>query len=174
MAKLARLNLAAAANRGTPFTPTYPVLGEDGEYPPILGADGAPATITLRGADSDVARRLTRQHRATMQNRMAALAFGGKQQTALTEQDIAEQEAHDLELVIACTIAWTGIEDDDDQPIPCTPENARRLYEAAPYLVEQAMRHLRDRSRFFAPSSTPSAAPSTTDSASESAEGAAA
>lgn len=162
MAKLSRLDLVSAANRGTPFTPTYPTVGPDGEYPPILGADGAPASITLLGADSEVARRLTRQQRAHLQNRMAALAFTGKQQAALSELDIAEQEAHDLEIVIACTVDWSGFEDDDDHPIPCTPENARRLYESAPYLVDQAMRHLRDRARFFAPSSTPSGEPSST------------
>lgn len=166
MAQLARLNLVAAANRGTPFVPTYPTLDETGEYPPILGGDGAPATITLLGADSDVARRLTRQQRATLQNRMAALAFTGKAQHALSEQDIAEQEAHDLELVVACTVAWSGFEDDDGAPLSCTPENARALYESAPYLVEQAMRHLRDRARFFDPSSRPSAAPPTIGSAS--------
>ena len=35
----------------------------------------------------------------------------------------------------------------------------RALYEAAPYLIEQALRYLRDRSRFFGPSSAPSEPP---------------
>jgi hypothetical protein len=165
MAKLGHIDITAAANAGTTFTPHLPTIGPTGQFDPILGADGTPATLTVLGADSSVARRLSRQFRATMQNRMAALAFSGAKQEGLTEADLQAQEDHDLELVVACTVAWTGFEDDDDQPLPCTPEHVRTLYESAPYLIEQAMRHIRDRSRFLAPSSAPSAAPPDTGSA---------
>jgi hypothetical protein len=160
MAKLSSLDLTTRANVGTTFTPHLPVLdAATGEYKPILGADGTPATITLLGADSDVAKRLTRRQRAHLQNRMSALAFRGEKQDGLTEEDIAAQEEHDLEIVVACTAAWSGFEDDHDVPLPCTESNVRALYVSAPYLVEQAMRHLRDRGRFFVQSSTLSDAP---------------
>lgn len=150
MAKLSTLDLVARANAGTTFSPTYPALDADtGKYAPILSADGTPATLTMLGSDSDIAKRLNRQQRATLQNRLSAMAFRGEKQEGLTEDDLAAQEAHDLEIVIACTVAWTGFEDDDDDATPCTPETVRAVYESAPYLVEQAMRHLRDRSRFF-------------------------
>jgi len=164
MAKLSAIDITTRANAGTTFTPHEPTLDAHGEYPPIRGADGVPATITLLGADSAVAKRLTRQERATLQNRMAGLAFSGKKQDGLTEADIAAQEAYDLDLVVACTVAWTGFEDDDDAPLPCTEDHERALYEAAPYLVDQAMRHIRDRGRFFGPSSAPSEPPPPIDS----------
>lgn len=159
MAKLSTIDITTRANAGTTFTPQLPTLSAHGEYEPIRGADGTPATITLLGADSAVAKRLTRQQRATLQNRMAGMAFSGKKQDGLTESDIEAQEAYDLDLVVACTVAWTGFEDDDDAPLPCTEAHVRALYEAAPYLVDQALRHLRDRSRFFGPSLSPSGPP---------------
>jgi hypothetical protein len=164
MAKLSTIDITTRANAGTTFTPHLPTLTPQGDYELIYGADGTPATITLLGADSTVARRLTRQQRATLQNRMAGMAFSGKKQDGLTEADIAAQEAHDLDLVVACTVAWTGFEDEHDTPLPCTEDHVRALYEAAPYLVDQALRHLRDRGRFFGPSSTPSEPLPPTDS----------
>jgi hypothetical protein len=167
MAKLSSLNLVDRAGRGAVLVvrdTTQPV-GEDGEHPAILAADGSPATLTLLGMDSPQARRIQYRTRAAFQSRVLARAHAAQKADGITPDDIAEQAEADLDLLVALTVDWHGFEDDDDQPIPCTPAAVRALYAASPIILEQALAFVQDRRRFFGPPSTPSAGTSSTSSA---------
>jgi hypothetical protein len=168
MAKIGSLKFKQQAEQGATMVVRDPFgeANEDGELPPLLAADGTPATLTMLGADSDVAKRLDYQRAATAQTRMVAAAFGGKKRSVLvTAEDIADQHAHDLARLVALTVDWHGFEDEADHPIPFSPEAVQALYEQNPFIREQALRFVSDRAAFFAPSSTPSARSSSTTSA---------
>ncbi|RYZ33279.1 MAG: hypothetical protein EOO72_14410, partial [Myxococcaceae bacterium] len=47
-----------------------------------------------------------------------------------------DMEADALELLVACTVSWTGVMERGAE-VPLTPENARRLYAAHPWLRRQ-------------------------------------
>ncbi len=167
MAKIAALKLSTHAEEGATLIVRDPfgAIDDDGELPPLRAADGTPATLTLLGADSAVARRLDYQRAARAQNRLYASAFAkGKKPVLVTPEDVAEQAAHDLDRLVALTVTWHGFEDEDDHPIPFSPEAVRALYEENPFIREQALAFIADRARFFARSSTPSAPSSSTSS----------
>lgn len=166
MAKIGALKLVTKASLGSVMIVrdrfASPV---NGEFPPLLAADGSPATLTLMGADSPTARRLGYQRAAQAQNRLYASAFGKKDATVvITPDDVAEQALFDIERLVALTIDWHGFEDDDDQPIAFDPALVRELYEQNPDIREQALAFVEDRSAFFGRSSTPSGASSPTSS----------
>lgn len=168
MAKIASLKLATKAEAGATMIVRDP-FGEpddEGEIPALLAADGTPATLTLLGADSEVARRLDFRRAAAAQNRLYAQAFGkGKRQAVVTAEDIAEQATHDLEKLVTLTVGWHGFEDEDGDPLPFTADAVRELYAQNPFIREQALSFIADRSRFFGQFSTPSAPSSSTTSA---------
>jgi hypothetical protein len=165
MAQLGTLKLKQQAEAGVTMVVRNPfgTADEDGELPPLMAADGSPATLTLLGADSDTARRLDFRRGAAAQNRLVAGMYAKtKQRGVVTADDLAEQAAHDLDRLVALTVTWHGFEGDDDQPLPFSPEAVRELYEQNPFIREQALGFIEDRTRFFAPSSTPSAPSSST------------
>ena len=75
----------------------------------------------------------------------------------MTAEDIAEQEADDLETLVALTVAWHGFEDSDDKPLPFSPDAVRSLYASSPMIREQALEFIGQRANFFDKSPTPSA-----------------
>jgi hypothetical protein len=172
MAKIGSLKLAQRAEQGATMTvrDTLAETDEDGELPPLLAADGTPATLTLLGADSETARRLDYRRQAAAQNRVVTSMFGGKSKRgAVTADDIAEQYDHDLNRLVTLTVGWHGFEDDEGEPLPFSAEAVKELYAQNAFIREQALSFIQDRTRFFAPSSTPSAPSSSTSSASVSA-----
>lgn len=159
MAKLSTRNLVARAEEGSTFVVLDRTAkpNEDGEFPPLLGADGAPATITVMGDDSPMARRLGYHRRAAQQTRAMTIALSGKKkQYEETPDEIAAQDQAEIDKAVALTKGWTGFEGDDDQPLPCTAEHVRLLYEQDPDILAQAIEHIRNRARFFGHTSTPS------------------
>jgi hypothetical protein len=168
MAKLGTLKLKQQAEAGATLIVRDPFgeRDEDGELPPLLAADGTPATLTLLGADSDTAKRLDHQRQADAQTRVVASMFGTKKRSnAVTAQDIADQAAFDLDKLVTLTVGWHGFEDEDGESLPFTSEHIRELYTQNPLIREQALSFISDRARFFARSSTPSAPSSSTISA---------
>lgn len=166
MAKIASLKLKQQAEAGATMLVRDP-FGErddDGDLPLLRAADGTPASLTLLGADSTIARRMDYQRAATAQNRISAAMLGrGKAKAVVTPEDIAEQAAHDIDRLVALTVGWHGFEDEDDQPVPFSAEAVRELYEQNPLIREQAFAFLADRARFFGRSSTLSAPSSSTN-----------
>lgn len=158
MAKISTLQFTRRAEAGAVLTVQDPANPEQ----PLLGADGAPATLTLLGTDSSVAKRFQQARAALMQSRLYASAFSAKGKTAdaspeVTPADVAEQEEAELDLLVALTTAWSGFEDDEGVPVLCTPDTVRALYEQCPPIRAQAYAFVSDRARFFASSATPSA-----------------
>jgi hypothetical protein len=115
------------------------------------------------GAASREAKRFTYEVRATFQNRVtartianAARRSGRGQQgdvasaVHVTADDIAAQEAHDLDKMAALTVAWHGFEDDNDQPVPFTTAAVRELYALNADILAQAVEYHNEASHFLA------------------------
>jgi hypothetical protein len=165
MAKLSTLQFSGRADTGAALVIMDPLNPAE----PLRGADGAPATITLRGIDSPTAKRLQYEQRAAASVAAAARASEDGSDAALytvTVDDIETLIANTIALLVALTVDWTGFEDDAGAPLPCTPEHARALYAQCEPIREQATAFLNDRARFFAASATPSAPSPRTDSGS--------
>lgn len=79
------------------------------------------ATVTLAGPEHPKRKALMFQRQRRMRN---ALQRTGK----LELPDPADEEADNIDLLVACTLAWTEFEDADGKELACTAENARRLY----------------------------------------------
>lgn len=135
-----------------------------GVYPPLVSADGVPVTLTLMGADSPAARRLTYLARAEQQNRIVTRVRGGDGTPGVTVEDIEEQETRDIEKCATLLRAWTGVTEADGSPSPCTRDAARELFRDDEDLRLQALDFVEDRVRFFGHSSTPSGGTASTSS----------
>lgn len=141
-----------------------------GLQPPLLSADGTACTLTLLGLDSAVAKQMHYARAAAARNRveqrLQALSAGvDAPMTELTPDDIAAEDAADLDLLVALTTGWSGFEDDDDQPAVFSPDAVRTLYAQCPPIREQALAFIGDRTRFFGGSKATSAATSNISSA---------
>ncbi|MCY1042712.1 hypothetical protein OV208_15415 [Corallococcus sp. bb12-1] len=75
-----------------------------------------------------------------------------------------DMEADALELLVACTVSWTGVMERGAE-VPLTPENARRLYAAHPWLRRQVDEAVSDRASFFEEKPSNSSASPATNSA---------
>lgn len=129
-----------------------------GELPPLLSKRGTPVTITVQGIDSPTARRLANRRAAKLQSQAyQTVAVGGNAaQIEVSEADIAEIEATTISDLCELTLSWDGFEDDHDEDLPCTADNARELYEQCVPIRDQVYGFYRDRARFFASSAAPS------------------
>jgi hypothetical protein len=171
MARIEKLNILTRATAGAAMI-VRDLTGEpndDGEAPALLAVDGTPATLTLLGADSPQAKRQGYHKQAAAQNRLYANAFSGKKGkkgATVTPDDIAEQEADDLETLVALTVGWHGFEDSNDKPIAFSAEEVRSLYASSPMIREQALEFISQRANFFEKSPTRFAISSSTNSSS--------
>ena len=79
--------------------------------------------------------------------RLAAAVKDGKKAFRL---DSAQMEDESLDILVAATEGWTGVER-DGQPVPCTPDEVRALYSTPGFawIREQVDRALSDASNFF-------------------------
>ncbi|RKH05073.1 hypothetical protein [Corallococcus carmarthensis] len=59
-----------------------------------------------------------------------------------------DMEADALELLVSCTVSWTGVME-HGAAVPLTPDNARRLFTAHPWLRRQVDEAVGDRASFF-------------------------
>lgn len=57
--------------------------------------------------------------------------------------DMAELRSDTLDVLAACTVAWRGVEW-NGEPMECTPGNARKLYDALPWLKAEVERFVSD------------------------------
>jgi hypothetical protein len=125
-----------AANEGA----VLELRGPNGEP---LKQDGGkkPVSITLYGADSEVARKA----RNAAANRY--LKQRGKVQ--ITAEG---SEADALSFLAKCTAAWDGIVV-DGKALPCDRENVMQVYERFPFIREQVDEFIADRANFLKASS---------------------
>lgn len=104
--------------------------------------------ITVCGSDSETCKRIQRKQ---INRRLELSARSRNNKVAMTAEEI---EAEALDILVSCTKGWnTGdrkeIELADDEWLPCTPENVRRVYEELPWLREQIDQEIGDRSNFL-------------------------
>lgn len=128
---LAKLDTAAIANQGAKME----VRGPDGSL--LKTAGGAPVTITLLGADSDVA---VRARNATT-NRL----LKNRGRTQITAESALDDT---IALLAKCTVGWEGIGIDEDDT-PFSQEAAAKLYERFPFIREQADEFVAERANFL-------------------------
>lgn len=93
-------------------------------------------TITLAGIDSEVYRRT--------QSKLARVRV---EQIARNRKR-ANDSDDDLELLVACTQAWTDIKI-DGKLRDCTDQNKRELYTRFPWIRDQAAAFMMDREKYF-------------------------
>lgn len=104
---------------------------------------GAPvgATIELAGAGHPKRKKVEMQRSRELRARIAK-----RGRVELT--DPVEDEEYEIDRLVACTLTWDGIAR-DGQPIPCTPEAAREIYESASWIRRQATAFLDDAANFL-------------------------
>jgi hypothetical protein len=135
---LSQLDTGAAAEGGVDMALKHPVTNA-----PLLQDDGeTPITIRLLGMDSKAFRKATR---ANQDRRLR-----GTRYRAPTAEEL---DAEGLELLVKCTISWTGIVLDGSS-LDCTPVNVRTLFTRLPWVREQIDNYIGDRANFLAPSPT--------------------
>lgn len=129
---LADLDTVAPANDGAEMSLRHPAT-----QTPLHDENGREVTITLAGIDSDAFRKA---QRAAINKR---IANGGR-----TKILAEEYETEQIEMLIRCTLTWHGIVLDGEK-LECTATNARRLYQALPWVREQADQFIADRANFI-------------------------
>ncbi len=81
------------------------------------------ATITVAGPEHPKRRAIELSKQRRM---LSALARTGK----IDVGDPVDLEQERLDLLVACTLAWEDVCDEDGKPIPCTADNVRKVYTA--------------------------------------------
>jgi hypothetical protein len=95
-----------------------------------------PVTVKIQGSYSAAYRRVEdEQLRRQIKRRLA---------TVTPDQLTANR----VELVAACILDWSGFTD-GGRPFPCTRENATRLLEVAPWVLNQLAEAQQDHASFF-------------------------
>lgn len=98
--------------------------------------------VEVASADSPRYRDATR---AIIEKATASAPRASRRARQETPRDM---EADALELLVACTVSWTGVMEGGAQ-VPLTPDNARRLFTAHPWLRRQVDEAVQDRASFF-------------------------
>ena len=108
---------------------------------PITFPDGEPTGIVLKvvGQDSKQVREVTKRFALIMD----------EQKPTLERMNQVEQRAS--EIVAACIVGWTGLEDEDGNPLPYSPDKALELVSKPElaFISEQVVRYAADRQNFF-------------------------
>ncbi len=135
MFDLASLDTGAAADTGAEMKVMHPTSGA------VLVQDGGkPITIILVGEDSE------RHRRAVRVNSDRRLK---RQTSGRPVQMTAEELENDsLELVVSCTIGWSGVVLDGVE-VPFSVDSARMVYKRLRWLREQVDAFIYDRSNFL-------------------------
>lgn len=115
------------------------VVLQDKNKEPLMDGD-QPITVTIMGSYSKVYRRIREQHTQRMVKR--------RQANPTAEQLLQNR----MDLVASCVLAWSGITDDQGNPLPCTKEHALELV-SVPYVLEQLEEAQGDHEGFSAPPS---------------------
>lgn len=114
---------------------------------PLVNAAGESVTITLLGPDSAKYRALTRE---SIKKRLDRRVTGASD---VTMDDLDQIERETIEILVVCTVGWTGVRTPEGETIACTQDNARRLYENYPVVREQVDAFVGNRANFLQASS---------------------
>jgi hypothetical protein len=123
-----KLDTAGLAEAGTKMVICYP-----GSEQPILGDDGKPAFIKMRGPSSDA---------------MKAFARANEKQMLRAGSDYEGNKDFTVRFGIAATIEFINVKW-EGKPLAFTPENAKMLYAKHEFIVAQMLAHFRDGDNFL-------------------------
>lgn len=122
-------DVAAKAEEGAELEVLDPVTGEPvGAY------------IVLAGADSAVHRKAT----AAVSKRRFSSQKGFRNKGF----DPEKVDAESIEILAACTLSWKGVLV-NGAPLPCSRDNAIKMYTRFPWLREQVEQFIGDRSEYL-------------------------
>lgn len=124
---------AALSEAGFEFEPTYP----DGT--------GIGATINVRGPEAAQVRNLLRSQISALQAREIRAKKSGRDAEPVS---IEEMENQAVNLAVAYTIGWDGIEEADGQQIEPTEANVRALYREHSWIRRQVIEQAQDLGNF--------------------------
>ena len=96
--------------------------------------------ITLAGADSSV-------HRKASVN-ISKRRLNGRKGFRNRGFDPEKMEAENIEVLAACTLSWKGVIV-DGAPLPCSRDNAIKMFTRFPWLREQVEQFIGDRSEYL-------------------------
>lgn len=102
---------------------------------------GDPVTITLLGVDSDKYQRA--EAKVADARLKDSMRSGGR--SGLKTSDLNESRIH---LLALCTLAWHGITE-GGEPLPCSEQNVKRVYEDFPLIRNQVNAFINDRSNYL-------------------------
>ena len=122
-------DVAAKAEEGAELEVLDPVTGE------AVGA-----YITLAGADSVV-------HRQAVAN-ISKRRFNNQKGFRNKGFDPERMEAESIEILAACTLSWKGVTL-EGAALPCSRDNAIKMYTRFPWLREQVEAFISDRSEYL-------------------------
>lgn len=134
---LANLDTMRAATDGVEMSVRHPVTGE-----PLADDNGKPMTITLIGSDSAQCRRIVKE---IDDKRLRDVASGLRPSS--------QDEDREINTIVACTVAWSGILVDGSAP-PYSPANVRMVYTRFAWIREQAAAFVLNRANFLPASSS--------------------
>lgn len=97
------------------------------------------ATITLLGQDSKTFTALTHN------KNQARLKRGARRAARISTRELEEDA---LDLAVACTRDW-NLPPWDGERLECTAANARKVYKAFPWILDQVSDFIVDRSNFL-------------------------
>jgi hypothetical protein len=103
------------------------------------------------GRELDVLFRLLGQDSARyreLEQKQAEARARQFERTGKLRMDTAELEAELLEMTVACTLGWENLVLDGVE-MPYSAENARMLYRRFPWIYNQVLTAIRDRSLFL-------------------------
>lgn len=133
MFDLSKVNSTKASEDGRWMIMRHPVTKEE-----LVDDEGNVAKILLAGPDSKVMREAERK------SIKRHLQSSGK----IDKLDVDALMKERMELVISCTLGWENI-GMDGQPLEFSKENARKLYETLPWLLDQAHDWSKDLANFL-------------------------
>lgn len=96
--------------------------------------------IKVLGPDSTAAKKI--QHTIGNKRLKQVAKSGGR-----LNLDMEQAETDNLERVVACVTGWEGVA--LGEPLDFSPDNARRLFKEAPWVMEQVRDFVTDRANFL-------------------------
>lgn len=118
------------------------------------GGVGIGATITVRGPQSAAVVAHNEERYAAARRREAQARKRGREPEPV---GLAELEAAMVDLAVAHTAGWVGVVE-GGAPVACTPQAARSLYAAHPWLRDQVIAEGQELGNFMPKSSASSSA----------------
>ena len=107
---------------------------------PVTG-ENTGIKITLLSIDSD------EYHKVSMRLQNENIKFARKNRGKTTAEKLNSDA---LDLLVGVTVGWTGITDGaNDDPVPFSAENCRKIYTELPFIREQVDEFLGDRRNFI-------------------------